>query len=397
MSRLFGKFVQFDPAKMQQGGGSGLGLWLTRSIMERHGGGIGARSDGVPGNGTTFFLDLPLYSLQKLDSRGQFVPDRMLLLSTVPEESGHGSIMGRVKSILAMRSSESDSSSHGYGTKIDSKVESYASGADIISSGGAPIDTVSRWENYEQQQFRQNEALAQSIMLVKQGTSLRGSFSGLSRQDVNIPVVKSSDNSRNSSSRGSSKCSSAATSVRSGELLKDQVGTLATTVAATDAIDTSVADYSAFGSKTVHQIPLIAPSSRICVMIVDDMTSNRKVLRRAVTRSCPNVVCSEYNDGIDALEAVSKSLSSRPPRGDANADDPVYYDIIFMDCQMGVMDGPVACKKMRTEHGYTGHIYGVSGDARAADTFKEAGANGGYTKPMKIDDIKQILSGGNFA
>ena len=48
---------------MQQGGGSGLGLWLTRSIIDLHGGSIGATSEGISGKGSIFYIDLPLHSV----------------------------------------------------------------------------------------------------------------------------------------------------------------------------------------------------------------------------------------------------------------------------------------------------------------------------------------------
>jgi signal transduction histidine kinase len=36
--RLFKEIVQFSPEKLQAGGGSGLGLWITKGIIDLHGG-----------------------------------------------------------------------------------------------------------------------------------------------------------------------------------------------------------------------------------------------------------------------------------------------------------------------------------------------------------------------
>ncbi len=41
-------------------GGSGLGLAIVRDLAEAHGGSVTAESDGVPGNGATFRVRLPL-------------------------------------------------------------------------------------------------------------------------------------------------------------------------------------------------------------------------------------------------------------------------------------------------------------------------------------------------
>ncbi|CAE7274942.1 tcsA [Symbiodinium microadriaticum] len=57
---LFQEGVQFNPNLLQAGGGSGLGLWISKGIVELHGGLISAHSDGL-GRGSVFRLELPAY------------------------------------------------------------------------------------------------------------------------------------------------------------------------------------------------------------------------------------------------------------------------------------------------------------------------------------------------
>jgi signal transduction histidine kinase len=62
MARIFDKFVQGDHARPGRGsryGGLGLGLAISRNIVELHGGRISAASEGS-GRGSTFTVVLPL-------------------------------------------------------------------------------------------------------------------------------------------------------------------------------------------------------------------------------------------------------------------------------------------------------------------------------------------------
>ncbi len=61
-SRIFAKFSQADSSDTRQKGGTGLGLNISKTIIEQHGGSIGFDS-GV-GRGTTFYVDLPIYHEQ---------------------------------------------------------------------------------------------------------------------------------------------------------------------------------------------------------------------------------------------------------------------------------------------------------------------------------------------
>ena len=62
-AQLFGQYVQFNANKLQQGNGSGLGLWISKGITELHGGIIGAFSEGE-GKGSMFYVELPVTTLE---------------------------------------------------------------------------------------------------------------------------------------------------------------------------------------------------------------------------------------------------------------------------------------------------------------------------------------------
>lgn len=64
--RLFSEVVQFHAKAHQAGGGSGLGMWISKKIVDMHGGSIAVFSEGE-GRGATFTFTLPM--------KASFVPN----------------------------------------------------------------------------------------------------------------------------------------------------------------------------------------------------------------------------------------------------------------------------------------------------------------------------------
>jgi len=58
--RIFDKFERGDSASAREQEGTGLGLALTRKLVELHGGSISVESEGVKGRGSLFTVLLPL-------------------------------------------------------------------------------------------------------------------------------------------------------------------------------------------------------------------------------------------------------------------------------------------------------------------------------------------------
>jgi signal transduction histidine kinase len=63
LEAVFQEFTQVDTSTTRKAGGTGLGLPISRKLVEMHGGRLWAESAGVNGEGTTFFVDLPLVAI----------------------------------------------------------------------------------------------------------------------------------------------------------------------------------------------------------------------------------------------------------------------------------------------------------------------------------------------
>jgi signal transduction histidine kinase len=60
LEEIFQEFTQVDTSTTRKAGGTGLGLPISRRLIHMHGGRLWAESVGVPGEGSTFFIELPI-------------------------------------------------------------------------------------------------------------------------------------------------------------------------------------------------------------------------------------------------------------------------------------------------------------------------------------------------
>lgn len=60
LEAVFSEFTQVDSSTTRKAGGTGLGLPISRRLIEMHGGKLWAESNGIEGEGSTFFVFMPL-------------------------------------------------------------------------------------------------------------------------------------------------------------------------------------------------------------------------------------------------------------------------------------------------------------------------------------------------
>jgi signal transduction histidine kinase len=60
LESIFQEFTQVDSSATRKAGGTGLGLPISRRLIEMHGGRLWAESTGIAGEGSTFYVELPI-------------------------------------------------------------------------------------------------------------------------------------------------------------------------------------------------------------------------------------------------------------------------------------------------------------------------------------------------
>lgn len=123
-----------------------------------------------------------------------------------------------------------------------------------------------------------------------------------------------------------------------------------------------------------------SPSSTktLRILVVEDYPDNRDIILFMLESLGYQVDAVE--DGQQALDILSQN----------------EYDIIFMDCQMPVMDGYEATRQLRQREGEQRHtiIIGLTAHAMSGDREKclAAGMDEYLTKPVLIEDLERIIS-----
>jgi signal transduction histidine kinase len=65
LETIFEAFSQVDTSTTRKAGGTGLGLPISRRLVEMHGGRLWAESKGIFGEGSIFHLDIPVHPPMK--------------------------------------------------------------------------------------------------------------------------------------------------------------------------------------------------------------------------------------------------------------------------------------------------------------------------------------------
>lgn len=373
LSKLFGQYVQFHAQELQGGKGSGLGLWISRMIVEMHGGMVGARSDGE-GKGTTIFFELPYYEAPRNQA--------------IIRNKAQTAIRSLKADDLEMTNVENVDYTRTHASKMTTMAEKSSrrliySNVAVVAEDEAPASSNGSFASIN---LRHNESGDMISNLSKSSASGSGSISSRTNslpvdelRSVGPAVKAALDNPPPLSPRYLERIDQ----IPLDPLLEARQSSWS--MQDDNFRSDSRKDDSSFstwraGSMDEPDALVQNQQRRYSMLIVDDGLVARKLVGMLVSPICCTVDYAE--NGLVAVAKVRESIAKRQ-----------QYDVILIDLHMPVKNGPTAVREIRAL-AFIGIIVGLSaaGDDDMMQ-FSEAGVDAVLTKPLKMEDLHAILGG----
>jgi CheY-like chemotaxis protein len=341
---IFGRLNHADASTTRRNGGTGLGLAISKHLVELMGGNIGV--DSEPGQGSVFWFSLPLSLVRQ--APGEPPPKANLTgvrLLIVDDNEVNCRILHEQITAWWMRS------------------ECCASGADAL----ALLRSAHRSGDPYQ------------IAL------LDYHMSGMNGEQLGRAIKADPDLRETVLVLLGSVCASgeiAPTDIFAACLLKpvrqSQLHDVLATVWAARAAGRTVT--VATGEALLSSRPTDRekrPARHARVLVVDDHSANQKVARMMLEEcGCTVDVAANGREAVQMVELLP-------------------YDIVFMDCEMPVLDGFEATAEIRRCGGTEGHVPIVALTAHALQGDRErclqAGMDDYISKPVEAEALERVL------
>ena len=371
---LFKGIIQFNPGLLQEGKGTGLGLYISKGIMDLHHGHLWVESEGE-GLGATFAMLIPVKNTSAIAANNSWGGDGDLESSAKSRQTMDDDVEKSRENIFRCASSDSSSPlcttmAH---SRIGSNVNLSAAGSNIAAYTTALVDDDLCYEPGAVYCFASDDHDASDSAVMFSLPS--------STKDTSFPAAATA--------------SAAALRMQSSsEGLKDS---------SSDAARGSPSPDSDLEQQRVINILIVDDSSTCRIM-------TRKALMASAVQGC-ELVCELAQNGEVAVDMVRSNLrryADRPPSAlhdttaldnDCKQDSDHsaaqgggLYDIILMDYQMPVMAGPEAISQIR-KLGYKGTIVGLTGNVLSLDmkAMTDAGADKVLAKPVNQHDLEMLI------
>ena len=355
IERIFVPFMQADVSTTRRFGGSGLGLSISRRLLQLMHGDVVAASSGIDGEGSVFSVRLPLGVL-----RSQAALGTATAISAAVDDAGP---LACICSAAPLRSRwlANALTALGWRSRLVPCDPQPASGealgcAVLIVDEDLPGATVDALVVAARAMPEPPRILLWSAFAGAGGegalTPMQAArFDGVLRRLLRLDILQARLDGAGAMSRGDRPAG-------------PDVGSVAQ-----DAQDT--------GRSWTARPAAVPGSGYGRVLVVDDVELNREVLRRMFVRL--GFIAETANDGVEALAAIAAA----------------EFDLVMMDGQMPLMDGFEATARIRALPAPRCdlHIVAVTANAMAGDEERclAAGMDDYLSKPVTLRALRDAV------
>jgi PAS domain S-box-containing protein len=357
LSQVFERFTQADASTTRQYGGAGLGLAISKQLVELMGGSLGATS--TPGQGSVFWFDLPLAvdaagGVDVTASEADLADVRVLI---VDDNAVNRRVLHEQVAAWRMRNG------------------SVASGAEALQTLAAAREAGDPYR----------VAILDHQMPGMDGLQLARAIRTDGRfADLMLVLLTSSGQRKDALGAAEVGFAAYLTKPARPSVLLDAIASAWARQGAGMPRPEPISEVSAGVLAAVTPVPSSAPAmprgrwhgSR--VLVAEDNRVNQKVAIALLAR----LGC-QVDIAATGREAVQRVFAEP-------------YDLVFMDCEMPDMDGYAATREIRRREGagerrpivaMTAHV--LPGDR---ERCLAAGMDDYITKPVRPQDLDQMLS-----
>jgi PAS domain S-box-containing protein len=337
IEKLFKPFSQVDSSTTRTFGGTGLGLVISKKIVELMGGEIGVVSK--EGKGSNFFFSIKTESVTS--------DKKVYLFESSPKLVG--------KRVLIIDQNKSN------GMMLNSLVKRWGLNSDLINDLADLKPKLELYTDFELFIINTSGFNKNVISLLDKIKSLvpkkKIGFILIKSQGKDIGVAESDRNPF---------CKMIAKPVRRKQLHQTILSFLEA-----GAIDNE-------NSLVVIEVPKSETGKKIKVLLVEDNSINQMVASRMLQRIGYNTdIASNGKEAVEAVESIN-------------------YDLVFMDISMPEMDGLTACSIIRSNKKLKKQpiIIAMTANAMSGDreNYLKIGMDDYISKPVNLDELRKIIN-----